>query len=121
MCGSGSCPRGLFGIEEWKFDQRKIHRGTQTSISFRVGSAVQSYDVADIRLLRFASEAQGASPSVPSKQPTAPLAMENDEVAKAPSSVTIPAGTRISVRTIDSIDSTKNLFMGQVSRITLLS
>jgi hypothetical protein len=69
---------------------------------------VQSYDVADIRSLRFDSDAQGASPSVPSKQPNVPSSMEENEVAKSSSSVTIPAGTRISVRTIDSIDSTKN-------------
>jgi hypothetical protein len=82
--------------------------GTQTSISFQVGSSVQSYDIADVRSLRFDSDAQGASPSVPSKQPTVPSAIEKDEVAKSSSSVTIPAGTRISVRTIDSIDSTRN-------------
>ena len=34
--------------------------------------------------------------------------MGEEEVAKASPSVTIPAGTRISIRTIDSIDSTKN-------------
>ena len=71
--------------------------GTQTSISFQVGSSVQSYDIADVRSLRFDSDAQGASPSVPSKQPTVPSAIEKDEVAKSSSSVTIPAGTRISV------------------------
>jgi hypothetical protein len=86
----------------------KFMGGTQTSISFQVGSSVQSYDVADIRSLRFVSEAKGASPSVPSKQPSAPSAMGQDEVAKSEPSVTIPAGTRISVRTIDAIDSTKN-------------
>ncbi len=86
----------------------KFMGGTQTSMSFQVGSSVQSYDVADIRSLRFESEAQGASPSVPSKQTTAPSTMEKDEVARASSTVTIPAGTRISVRTIDTIDSTKN-------------
>jgi hypothetical protein len=37
-----------------------------------------------------------------------PSAIEKDEVAKTSSSVTISAGTRISVRTIDSIDSTRN-------------
>ena len=82
--------------------------GTQRRITFQVGSSVQSYDVADIRSLRFDSEAQGASPFIPSKLPIAPSAAEKDEVAKASSSVTIPAGTRISVRTIDAIDSTKN-------------
>jgi hypothetical protein len=86
----------------------KFMGGTKTSISFQVGSSVQSYDVADIRSLRFGSEAQGASPSVPSKQPDVPSSIEQNEVAKSSSSVTIPAGTRISVRTIDAIDSTKN-------------
>jgi hypothetical protein len=86
----------------------KFMGGTQGSITFQVGSSAQSYDVADIRSLRFDSEAQGTSPSIPSKQPTAPLAMEEDEVATSSPAVTIPAGTRISVRTIDSIDSAKN-------------
>ncbi|MGC2476806.1 MAG: hypothetical protein WA485_20900 [Candidatus Sulfotelmatobacter sp.] len=86
----------------------KYMSGTQTSISFQVGTSVQSYDVADIRSLRFDSGAPGDPPSIPSKQPRAPLAMETDEVAKSSPSVTIPAGTRISVRTIDAIDSTKN-------------
>jgi YMGG-like Gly-zipper len=86
----------------------KFMGGMQTSINFQVGSSVQSYDVGDVRSLRFDSEAQGASPSVPSKQPTAPLAKEKDEVAESSASVTIPAGTRIAVRTIDSIDSTEN-------------
>ena len=45
----------------------KFMSGTQTSISFQVGSSVQSFDVADIRSLRFESGAQGALPSVPSK------------------------------------------------------
>jgi hypothetical protein len=86
----------------------KFMGGTQTSISFQVGSSVQSYGVADIRSLRFDSDAQGTSPSVPAKQPSAPSAIEQDEVAKSVPAVTIPAGTRISIRTIDAIDSTKN-------------
>jgi len=88
----------------------KFVGGTQTSISFQVASSMQSYDVADIRSLRFESGAEGASPSVPSKQPSVPSSTdkEKNEVAKSSSSVTIPAGTRISVRTIDSIDSTRN-------------
>jgi len=85
----------------------KFMRGTETSITLQVGSSVQSYDIADIRTLRFDSEAQGSSPSVPTKQPSAPSAIEPDEVAKSVPSVTIPAGTRISVRTIDAIDSTR--------------
>jgi hypothetical protein len=86
----------------------KFMGGTQTSITFQVGSSTQSYDVADIRSVRFDSEAQGALPSIPSKQPTAPLDTERDEIAESSPSVTIPAGTPISVRTIDAIDSTKD-------------
>ena len=63
----------------------KFMSGTQSSISFQVGSSVQSYDVADIRSLRFESEAQGAAPSVPSKQPSVPSSVEKDDVARSSS------------------------------------
>ena len=82
--------------------------GTQTSMSFQVGSSLQGNDVADVRILRFDSDAEAALQSVPSRQLTAPSAMESDEVAKSSLPVTIPAGTRISVRTIDSSDSSTN-------------
>jgi hypothetical protein len=81
--------------------------GSQTSISLQVGSSVQSYDLTDIRSLRFASEAHGASPSVPSKQ-TVPSSRETENEVATSSSVKIPAGTRISIRTIDAIDSNKH-------------
>jgi len=45
---------------------------------------------------------------VPSKSSNAASAVEKRQVAESTSSVTIPAGTQISVRTIDAIDSTKN-------------
>src|SRR5271165_4427753 len=87
----------------------KFMSGTQTSISVQVGSSVQSYDVADIRSLRFESGAQDATPSGPSKHLSVRSSTEREnETAQSVASVTIPAGTRISVRTIDSIDSTKN-------------
>jgi hypothetical protein len=82
--------------------------GSQTSVSFQVGSSVQSYGVADIHSLRFDSDAQGTSPYVPSKQPSAPSAIGEEEVAKSLFSVTIPAGTRISIRTMNAIDSTRH-------------
>ena len=80
----------------------KFMGGTQNSITFQVGSSVQSYDVADVHSLQF-----DAKPQLPSKQRSAPSAIE-DEVAKTSPSVTIPAGTRITVRTIDPIDSTEH-------------
>jgi hypothetical protein len=85
----------------------KFMGGTQTTIAFQVGSSVQSYDVADIRSLRFDAGAQ-AAPASPSKESRPSSSTEEDEAAQSWSSVTIPAGTRISIRTIDSIDSTTN-------------
>lgn len=100
----------------------KFVGGTESAISFQVGSSVQKYNVADIVSLKFDSE--GAV----SDMPTRPKSSSYSETAPAPKSrsfdetattaaattrsaglVTIPAGTRISVRTIDGIDSTKNL------------
>lgn len=87
----------------------KFMGGTESEISFQVGSSVQKYNVADIVVLKFDSE------RTVSDMPTRPkssLASEPGVVehasTKSPWFVTIPAGTRISVRTIDGIDSTKN-------------
>src|ERR1700732_4800579 len=77
--------------------------GNQNSINFQVGSSMQSYSVGDIRALRFDSKPEGAGVSVPSDgQSYVPVAAS--EAAKPSSYVTIPVGTRISVRTIDAID-----------------
>ena len=73
----------------------KFTGGDQNSINFQVGSSLQTYNVADIRTLRFDSESERAAVSA-------------TEAANVSSDVTIPAGTRISIRTIDAIDSTKN-------------
>lgn len=71
--------------------------GTQTEIRFEVGSSVQRYNIADIASLQFDSER--AADDAPRTR---------DHISETPASVTIPAGTRLSVRTIDAIDSTKN-------------
>ena len=85
----------------------KFVGGTQSSVSFQVGSSVQSYDVTDIRSLRFDSESQSATSLAPWKPPVRSAA-EKDGSETSSSPVSIPAGTRISIRTIDAIDSTKN-------------
>lgn len=87
----------------------KFMGGTQSEITFQVGSSVQKYSIADIASLTFDSEgttsdAQAQPAGSPSGEPArAPAATAN-----APTYVTLPSGTRISVRTIDSIDSTEN-------------
>jgi hypothetical protein len=87
----------------------KFLGGTGAEISFRVGSTVQKYNVADIVSLKFDSEG-GAS--APAPQPQSSLPDDPATVAHVemkPAYVTIPAGTLISVRTIDAIDSTYSL------------
>jgi hypothetical protein len=86
----------------------KFLGGTETEISFQVGSTVQKYSVADVVSLKF--DAEGA-PDAPAPQTQSSLPDDPGTVAHAemkPATVTIPAGTRISVRTIDAIDSSTN-------------
>jgi hypothetical protein len=87
----------------------KFLGGTETEISFQVGSTVQKYSVADIVSLKFDSEG-GASAPTPQPQsslPDDPATVAHGEMR--PAFVTIPAGTLISVRTMDAIDSTYNV------------
>src|ERR1700739_4530854 len=86
----------------------KFLGGTETEISFQVGSTVQKYNVTDIVSLKFDSEgvADAPAPQPQSSLPDNPGPVAAVEM-KAPY-VTIPAGARISVRTIDAIDSTNS-------------
>ncbi len=87
----------------------KFVGGTDNDIRFQVGSSVQRYNLADIISIKFDSGPEGndtlkrrATPLADQPSP-APLAGSG-----APAYVTIPAGTRISVRMIDGVDSTQN-------------
>ena len=71
--------------------------GTETEIKFQVGSSVQTYNVTDIVALKFDSDRAAGD-----------LPRTTGHPGETTAFLTIPAGTRISVRTIDSIDSTKN-------------
>ena len=86
----------------------KFLGGTENEISFQVGATVQKYSVADVASLRFDSEGVASAPA-----PQATNLLPDAQAAQAPletkpANVTIPSGTRISVRTIDDIDSTRN-------------
>jgi len=87
----------------------KFMGGTESEISFQVGSSVQKYNLADIVSLKFDSErAASEMPARPNGSLSSEPGTAEHHGIKAPANVTIPAGTRISVRTIDGIDSTKN-------------
>lgn len=83
--------------------------GTETEISYQVGSTTQKFSIADVVSLKFDSEGTAIAPP-PQPQgslPDAPTAQA--QVAMKPRYAIIPAGTRISVRTIDAIDSAHSL------------
>jgi hypothetical protein len=82
---------------------------TENEISFQVGSSLQKYNLPDIVLLRFDSErevSQQLKPSM-SSLPSEPQPAE-EAGTKTLAYVTIPAGTHMTVRTIDAIDSTQS-------------
>jgi hypothetical protein len=85
----------------------KFIGGTESEISFQVGSSVQKYNPADIASLKFDSE------TTASGMPASPESSHRNEPEtlagmQTPVYVTIPVGTLLTVRTIDGIDSTKN-------------
>lgn len=93
--------------------------GSETQISFRVGSSVQQYAVGDVVSLKFdAHESAPAAPAGFAARPTRAAAAATPATAMAddshqaaavpPASVTVASGTRLLVRTIDAVDSNKN-------------
>jgi hypothetical protein len=92
----------------------KFLGGNENQISFQVGSSVQQYNLADIVSLKFDSARTASDmPMRPSSSPSGEAETAEHLTAAHPAmntgeSVTIPVGTHISVRTIDTIDSTKN-------------
>jgi hypothetical protein len=90
----------------------KFLGGTDTEISFQVGSTIQKYIVAEIVSLKFDSENTATAPtSAPAPQPQSSLPdspQPGAPVETKPDHITIPAGTRISIRTIDTIDSNES-------------
>ncbi len=81
----------------------KFVGGTENEISFQVGSSVQEYNLADLSSIKFDSGAAALATRAASSIPDA-----SGAAGWASAYVTIPAGTQISIRTIDSIDSAKN-------------
>jgi hypothetical protein len=85
----------------------KFIAGTESEITFKVGSSLQKYDLADISSLKFDSEMNASEASGGISIPMGDRAAA-DYALQPLANVAIPSGTRISVRMIDGIDSTKN-------------
>src|SRR6266403_1313469 len=108
LVGSIACADSL-ELKNGSLIEGKFLGGTESEISFQVASSVQKYNVADIVSLKFDSD------RVADNKPTSQDRLLSGEPEKSerpdmktPAFVTIPASTRISVRTIDRIDSTEN-------------
>jgi hypothetical protein len=93
--------------------------GSEAQISFRVGSTVQHYPVADIASLKFDSEGAptaGENGFAPRPQPNyaaqvpaaAPVSTTQPAPVTTGDRITVPTGTRLTVRTVDAIDSDRN-------------
>src|SRR5437660_6254006 len=113
--------------------------GTESQVSFRVGSSVQQYDVADIASIKFESSENSRSSGGPgfatrddrdsrrnrdlrsddAERNVSPRDEDRSISNRRPSysnsnsnsnsdRITVPTGTRVTVRTIDAIDSDKN-------------
>jgi len=86
----------------------KFVGGTENEISLQVESSIQKYNLSDVVSLRFDSET-GRNDTL--RRRTS-FSSEPDSASRTslapPVYVTVPAGTRISVRMIDGVDSTKN-------------
>jgi len=78
--------------------------GTQSFVRFQVNGKLEEYPVDQIVALTFTGDAQssGGDPS------TSGVRSSSGERAYGSQRVTIPAGTRILVRMIDTVDSQKN-------------
>ena len=86
----------------------KFVGGTESYVSFQVGSSIQKYNINDIVSLKFDSEPAGNDSLKRRSSLSGERETARPVTAKLPAYVTIPAGTRVSVRMIDGVDSTQN-------------
>jgi hypothetical protein len=98
--------------------------GSDSEIRFQVGSSVQRFAVVDVQTLRFDSDtaASAAPPPAPPQRSDDPPALAprpaaddappppptNNATAASAGTVNLPSGTRLTVRTIDAVDSDRN-------------
>lgn len=86
--------------------------GTESEISFQVGSSVQRYAVGDVASLAFDSAAPAPAPSATpalAPRPAKPqTSAATNTAASGATSINVPVGTRITIRTVDAVDSDRN-------------
>ncbi len=85
--------------------------GTESEISFQVGSSVQRYSVGDVDSISFEDSAspppQSETPQL-APRPSEPRAEPGQNNTYPSRTVNVPSGTNIMIRTIDAVDSDRN-------------
>src|SRR6267378_7598408 len=94
-------------MKDGRVIQGRFLGGTQASVQFEANGKIDLYDVDQVLSITFTGAASASSPThivppIPASQSTAPSA------SRSGSGVTVPAGTSLLVRMIDSVDSDKN-------------
>ena len=94
-------------MKDGRVIQGRFLGGTQASVQFEANGKIDLYDVGQVLSITFtgAPTAPSASRNVP------PIPASESSAASAPrsgSGVTVPAGTSLLVRMVDSVDSDKN-------------
>ena len=87
----------------------KFMSGTQSHVRFLVNDKIELYAVEEVAALTFSQDAKpspGGSSGTEATQ--ASRKSSSAERSGTPQRVTVPAGTRVLVRMIDSVDSEKN-------------
>jgi hypothetical protein len=103
-------------LKDGRLVQGKYLGGTQDTLRFQSQGNIVVYRVADVLALTFGNASVGTSTPAaqpayqaePSPQPAAMVAAPKAAPSAVSDSVTVPAGTYLRVRMIDSVDSQRN-------------
>jgi hypothetical protein len=111
---AGSASADTLQMKDGRVIQGKFFGDTQASVQFETNGKIELYNLDDIISVTFtgapaASPARPAEPPAPSAPPAAATFPPPPRAAAAYSTgITVPAGTNLLVRMIDSVDSDKN-------------
>lgn len=115
FCGmAASASADTLQMKDGRVIQGRFFGGTQASVQFETNGKIELYNVDDIISVTFTAPSSAsappprlAAPPPPSAPPPPPSAPAPQAAANA-NSVTVPAGSHLLVRMIDSVDSDKN-------------
>ena len=125
VCGglswmAGSASADTLQMKDGRVIQGKFFGGTQASVQFEANGKIELYNLDDIISVTFtgAPPASSAPPAAPSAPPASATFPPPPRASQAPTpiqtaaananGITVPAGTNLLVRMIDSVDSDKN-------------